>query len=219
MNNLQVLLGFSIIVAVLILLFYKYLYIGSKDKERKALITDVIDVSQTYQETIPLHKLYDINSRNSITLDGSPEGEGLTFIWNMYIPSFTPENIWFTSYAKDKPLLRIGDTPQILYNPKNNSLKVMVKYKSTQFTSHYPIIELKDIPMQKWNKFIVVIKTNEVKIYINGEIIIHKVLPNPIIINNDDLQLGDINNNIIGKLSDFEIIFRPLNNIEIKKEF
>lgn len=217
MNNLQILLIFIFIIGILILLFYRYLYIG-KLNERKTLITDIIDVDQTYQETIPLHKLFDITSRNTLSLPGHPEGEGLTFIWNMYIPSFTPENIWFTSYAKDKPLLKIGDSPQIVYNPKYNSLKLIIKYKSTQFISHYPIIEINDIPMQKWNKFIIILKTNNIKIYINGKIIIHKILPNPIIINNDDIQLGEINNNIIGKLSNFDIIFRPLNNDEVIKE-
>jgi hypothetical protein len=218
MNNLQLLLTFILVLGILILIFYNYLYLG-RIKERETLISDILEINQTYQETIPLTKLFDITSREDITLPGSSEGEGLTFIWNMYIPYFTPEKIWFTSYDKDKPLIRIGDSPQILYNPRHNSLKVQVKYKSTQFMTNYPIIELKDIPLQKWNKFIVVIKTNVVKFYINGELKIHKKLVNPLIINNDDINLGEVNNNIIGKISNFEIVFRPLDTYEIKKEF
>jgi hypothetical protein len=218
MNNLQILLIILLFIGVLTLIFYNYLYIG-RIKERETLIKDTLDITQTFQQTIPLDKLFDLTSRESITLDGIPEGEGLTFIWSMYLPFYTPERIWFTSYDKDKPILRIGDSPQILFNPRDASLKVLVKYKSTQFTTHYPIIELKDIPLQKWNKFIIIIKTNEVKVYLNGEIKIHKKLVNPIIINNDDIHLGEINNNIIGKISDFQILFKPLDVYQVRKEF
>lgn len=218
MNNLQLLLGFILGLGILMLVFYNYLYVG-RVKDREYLIKDTIDISQKYQETIQLNKLFDIMSRDAITLSGTPEGEGLTFIWNMYIPYYTPERIWFTSYNKDKPILRIGDSPQIIFNPKDASLKIQVKYKSTQFTSHFPIIELKDIPLQKWNRFIVIIKSNEVKVYLNGDIKIHKKLSNPIIINNEDIEIGETNNNIIGKLSDFQIVFKPLNIYEVRKEF
>jgi hypothetical protein len=218
MNNLQLLLGFILAIGILVLVFYNYLYVG-RVKEREYLIRDTLDISQTYQQTIQLNELFDITSRDAITLSGTPEGEGLTFIWNMYIPYYTPERIWFTSYNKDKPILRIGDSPQIVFNPKDASLKVQVKYKSTQFTSHFPVIELKDIPMQKWNRFIVIIKSNEVKVYLNGDTKIHKKLANPIIINNQDIEIGEINNNMIGQIRDFELVFRPLDIYEVRKEF
>jgi hypothetical protein len=218
MVSLQLILGLILFIGILVLVFYKYLYIGIS-KERSYLIKDTLDINQTYQQTIQLTDLFDITSRDAITLSGTPEGEGLTFVWNMYIPYYTPERIWFTSYNKDKPILRIGDSPQIVFNPKDTSLKVQVKYKSTQFTSHFPVIELKDIPMQKWNRFVVIVKSNEVKIYLNGNIKIHKKLANPIIINNADIDLGEVNNNIIGKISNFEIIYRPLNVYEVRKEF
>jgi hypothetical protein len=54
--------------------------------------------------------------------------------------------------------------------------------------------------MQRWNKFIVIIKSNEVKVYLNGDTKIHKKLANPIIINNEDIEMGEVNNNMIGKI-------------------
>jgi hypothetical protein len=90
MNNLQLLLGFILAIGILVLVFYNYLYVG-RVKEREYLIKDTLDISQTYQQTIQLNKLFDITSRDAITLSGTPEGEGLTFIWNMYIPYYTPE--------------------------------------------------------------------------------------------------------------------------------
>ena len=218
MNNLQLLLVIIIFLTLVLLIFYNYLY-RDNIKDSYKLIDDVLDIEQTYQETVPLDKLYDITKRNTLTLSGNPEGEGLTFIWNMFLPFYTMEKIWFTSYDKDKPILRIGESPQIIFNPRESTLKVIVQYKSTQFTTHYPIIELRDIPLQKWNRFVVVVKSNEVKIYLNGEIKINKKLINPIIINNDDITLGDVNNNIIGKISDLRIVYRPLNTFEVRKEF
>jgi hypothetical protein len=218
MYNLKLILFVFLFVGICVLVFYNYFYVGAF-KDRIFLIKNTKEITQTYQETIPINKLFDIYSRKNITIAGNPNGEGLTFIWNMYLPNYIPERIWFTSYSKDKPILRIGDSPQILFNPKMQSLKILVKFKFTQFNNHYPIIELKDIPLQKWNKYIVIIKTNDIQIYINGEIKVHKKIPNPIIINNQDIELGEVNNNIIGSISDFEIIFRPLNNIEVINEF
>lgn len=217
-NNLQIILISFFFLGLLVLLFYNYLYVG-RQQMRVKLIEDNKIITQTYQETIPLNKLFDINSRKSITIPGNPNGDGLTFIWNMNMPNFTSERMWFTSYSKDKPIIRLGDSPHIVYNPRDNSLKVIVKFKYTQFDHHYPIIELKDIPLQRWNKFIVVVDTNSVKIYINGSIKIHKILKNPIIISNEDLVLGDVNNNIIGEIADMELVFIPLNNVEVNKEF
>lgn len=218
MNNLQLILIVFFFLGLLVLVFYNYLYVG-KQTDRQILIKDSKNITQTYQETIPLNKLFDINSRKNITIPGNPNGEGLTFIWNMYMPNFIAERTWFTSYNKDKPIIRIGDSPQIVYNPRENSLKVIVKFKYTEFNHHYPVIELRDIPLQTWNRFIVIISTNTVKIYINGHIKIHKILQNPIVINNDDLNIGEVNNNIIGDISNMEIIFKPLNTNEVRKNY
>jgi hypothetical protein len=73
--------------------------------------------------------------------------------------------------------------------------------------------------MQRWNKFIVIIRSNEVKVYLNGDTKIHKKLANPIIINNEDIEMGEVNNNMIGKIRDFELVFRPLDIYEVRKEF
>ena len=55
---------------------------------------------------------------------------------------------------------------------------VIVKYKESPFYAHYPIIELKNIPLQRWNNYAVVIHNNYVKIYLNKQLVINKKLPN-----------------------------------------
>jgi len=217
MNILIILFSVILVLGLLVLVFYNYLEVRGIE-DRKVLIQGDRKIEQEYAQTIPITDVFDVDSRDNMTLDGIPEGRGLTFKWSMKIPSFIPERTWFTSYGKYKPIVRILDSPCIFYHPKTNSLLVQVKYKKTDFLTKYPVIELKDIPLQRWNNFVVVIKTNQVKVFMNGDLLILKSLPNPIIFNNSDIIIGEVNNNIIGNIRNLEVIFKPLTNVQVKQE-
>ena len=106
---------------------------------------------------------------------------------------------------------------RLYYNPKYNVLRVIVKYKESPFYSHYPIIELKNIPLQRWNNYIVVLHNNDVKIYLNKKLIVHKSLPNIPEVTSSNIIVGEQNNNIIGEISQLRVYFRPYNSKDIKK--
>ena len=211
MNNLVYLLAGILLIALLIFIFYDDLFKGGKTIKYD-LITDGKTIDQDFEKRFILSEI--IPDRENMIIPGY--GEGLTFTWKMFIPNTMGERGWLTNFGKDKPIIRIGDSPHIYYNPKNNVLKVVLKYKETPFYAHYPVIELKDIPLQTWNHYAVVINGNNVVIFFNGKQVKNHKLNNIPIISNNDIILGELDNNIIGSIKDFTIHFRPYNTYEIR---
>lgn len=212
MNNIVYLLSGILLIGLLILVFYNHLYKAGK-VVKYDLITNENNIAQDYEQLFILSNI--IPDRATLVLPGY--GDGLLFTWQMFIPNTMGERGWSTNFSKDKPLIRIGDSPQIYYNPKNNILKIVLKYKETPFYAHYPVIELKDIPLQKWNHYAVSINGNSVVIFFNGIQVKNQKLNTIPIISNNDIILGEQGNNIIGKIKNLTIHFRPYNTYEIKK--
>ena len=213
MNSIVILLSGILLVGILFVVFYEYLYKG-RTVESTTLISGNLAIDENFQRTINLAKLIG-EARQSIVIPGY--GNGLTFKWSMYLEDPVGERFWHSSYSKDKPIITIGDSPHIYYNPKYNVLKITVKYNETPFYAHYPIIELKDIPLRRWNDFVVCIDGAHVKIWINGEYRISKQLANEPVISTADIEMGQVGNNINGQIRDFELYFRPFSTAEIKK--
>lgn len=209
--NLAYLTSGILLLGVIILVFYNYFYKPGR-RDRELLLQGVHEMHDNFEQTTQISTI--IKDRSEIILPG--HGNGLTFNWQMYLEDPQSDRIWSTSYAKDKSILRIGDSPQITYNPKYNILKLTLKYRETPFYAHYPIIELKNIPLRRWNSYIVVINGTQIHIYLNGKLVISKILPSDPIIASDDIILGHKNNNIQGKLSEFTVFFRPYNTQDIK---
>lgn len=214
MNSIVILLAGILLFGLLIIVFYEYLY-KDRTTESVTLINGQVQIDETFERNFSIAKLLGEN-RSSIVIPGY--GNGLTFKWSMYLEDPVGERYWHSSYTKDKPIFTLGDSPHIYYNPKYNVLKIAVKYNETPFYAHYPIIELKDIPLRRWNEFVVCIDGNRVKIWVNGEYRISKTLANDPIISTSDIILGQKNNNINGGIRDFVLYYRPFSNMDIKKK-
>lgn len=210
--NIKLILLVILILGGLLVIFYNYLY-KSEHEYYNLISVNEENIDENYEKT---HIINDILKRDELSSPGF--GEGIVLKWDMYLPSVMGERNWHSSYSKDKPIIRIGNTPHVYYNPKYNTLKVIVKYNETGFYSHQPIIELKNIPLQRWNNFIVVINNNHVKIYLNGKQIINKELNNLIILELNDIIVGQLNNNINGKIRNFDIYFKPMTHYEIQSK-
>ena len=208
------LLGGILLLGGLIFIFYNDLYVPGS-KKSYSLLKGTQTISQDFESTVPYSLL--APNRDSLMVEDSETGYGLSFTWSMYLEQVGPERIWSTSYAKDKPILRIGDSPHIVYNPKYNILKVIVNYKESPFYAHYPVIELRDLPLQTWNQYGVVIDNNKVKIYFNGKLVVNKVLATVPVIDSTDIVIGEKFNNLVGKIKDLTVYFRPYDNREISK--
>jgi hypothetical protein len=206
-RTISILLAVILLLGGLIFIFYDKL-LGlwtATNKDYAILIGEDTAIHQDFQQTITLGRPELI----------TPEaGYGLTFTWSMFIESVGPDRIWHTSYAQDKPIVRLGNSPQILYNPKYNVLKVQVVYKESPFYAHYPVIELRDLPLDTWSTYAVVIENNRVKIYFNGTQVVNRLLAAiPLIEENTDIILGEEHNNMVGRIKNMRLYFRPYSQI------
>lgn len=145
------------------------------------------------------------------------DGYGLTFIWDMNIPNTMGNKGWESNYNNMRPIMQWGESPHIYYNHRKNYLSFMVKYKDNPYYSQKSKINV-EIPLQKWNRIIMVINGRKIVIFLNGIMVNTQELGNvPMISNNylDIVKIGESNNNIFGKVRDMKVIFRPLRTNEI----
>lgn len=213
----------NVIIFLFIALFiflgvYFYLTITAKKSNMNDilhLIKDEITLNENfnYEKTI-----LELMKRENLLLPNN--ANTLIITWQMFLVNSGGEFYWNTNYNKDKPIIRIGNTPHIYYNPRNNKLKVVVAYQYSPFANQYPIIELENIELQRWNTFTVVFSEGfKVLIYLNGELVLSRHLDNGVKLNTikTDIRIGELNNNIFGKLRDMTIYLNPMTHSQLKK--
>ena len=103
----------------------------------------------------------------------SKRNEGLTYsisFWS-YIKN------WDDKGYKNKDIINWVDNLQLYYESKVNNLKLKIKL----IDGNYEIYDIKNLTLQKWNNFIIIVNNRYVDIFINGNLekSIHlKTLPN-----------------------------------------
>ena len=209
----------SISVVILIILFglfYYYYWIPNQSnisKYKINLITDEISFDETYTNTISLQT----QVTNRKTLYIPKLGYGLSFVWDMYIPSLSGNDKWQTTYNRIKPIISMQDSPVIAYHPKKNYLSIVLKYRNNPFYAQFAEIKFEDIKLQKWVKYIIVIENRNISMYVDGILSSTKILPSIISIGdlNTDIVLGEENNNFLGKIRNLTLYPYPLAYNEI----
>ena len=84
-------------------------------------------------------------------------------IWiNPQPPNTNPQYNKFTS------LFNYGNRPNILYNGKTNTLKIMMKNKKNDLVTVY---KTNDFPYQAWLKFIIISRNGIVDIFLNNKLV------------------------------------------------
>ena len=176
------------------------------------LITSETIFDESYNSIIRLNTLV---SRN--TLYVPKLGYGLTFSWEMYIPSLGGNDKWQTSYNHLKPIIAMNDSPIISYHPKKNYISITLKYRNNPFYAQFAEIKFEDIKLQKWVKYIIVIENRNISMYVDGILSSTKTLPSIISIGdlNTDIVLGEENNNFLGKIRNLTLYPYPLSYNEI----
>ena len=176
------------------------------------LITTETVFNESYNNIIRLNTLV---SRN--TLYVPKLGYGLSFSWEMYIPSLGGNDKWQTSYNHLKPIITMNDSPIISYHPKKNYISITLKYRNNPFYAQFAEIKFENIKLQKWVKYIVVIENRNIIMYVDGILNSTKTLPSIISISdlNSDIVLGEENNNFLGKIKNLKLYPYPLSYDEI----
>jgi hypothetical protein len=175
-------------------------------KDHKFLIDSEVILNPEYEKKINLGNFLGSN----LNLIEEGKGVGISFEWDMYIPNTISNKGWTSDYNSFKPILLFGDTPQIYYHPRKNFVSFNVKYKEHGHYFQYAQINV-EVPLQRWNNYLITINNRTVNIYVNRELKETVEIGNvPLISTSDEsiIQIGEKNNNIIGKINNMKIYFR-----------
>jgi hypothetical protein len=217
MNTSVVIIVIMIIIFIILsVAFYYYYWLPNKSNVKKYQIPLITT------ETIFDEKYYNILQTSVLVTDRDtlliPKlGYGLSFAWDMYIPSISSNDKWQTSFNRLKPIISMNDSPVISYHPKKNYLSIVLKYRNNPFYAQFAEIKFKDIKLQKYAHYILVIDNRNIKLYIDGVLISIKTLPSiPVIYDlNSEIILGEKNNNFLGKIDNLTLYPYPLLYSEI----
>lgn len=169
------------------------------------LIKTPITPSQDYQTNVTVGEL-----TNNVALGSTPDtGMSITIKANVNMKNATSSDGWASSYLLLKPIIKIGDSPQLYYNAKDSKAVVLVAYRDNPTYPHIEQIEL-DLPQQKDTEIKVSISNRDIKISIDGALVKFHKLPNVALITagfSDIIQIGESSNNIQGTINSLSIFF------------
>jgi hypothetical protein len=172
-----------------------------------------IIMTESYSQTIQMTNL--ITTRPTLTIPKT--GYGLTFVWEMFIPNLAGNAGWQNNYNVIKPIFNMNDSPQVGYNPKENFLSVVTKYRDNPFYAQFSEVRVPDLKQQKWCKYILLISGRNIQVWIDGVMAVTEYLPSlPVVYDiQSSITLGQKNNNFLGKLRNLIMYPFPLNNTEM----
>ena len=208
--------GIIILVFTLICIAIYYYYIAPRNtnmyKYAIPLLTDETLFNETYTQTLITETLVSPRS----TLYVPQIGYGLTFVWEMYIPSQGGNDKWQHNFNTLKPIITFGDTI-ISYHPKKNYLSISVKYRNNPFYAQFAEVKFTEMKLQCWLKYIILIENRNVRLFIGGTLVSTKTLPSVVSIDDikTNINLGQENNNFLGKIRNLSLYPYPLAYDEI----
>ena len=212
---IYLIIGIVVLILLIVLFYYYYLLPNQTNVAlyKIPLITDEQVFDETYLNTIILKP----KVKNRDTLYVPNLGFGISFVWEMYIPTLNSNDNWQTNYNRLKPIISISDSPVIAYHPKNNYLSVVLKYRNNPFYAQFVDLKFNDIKLQRWSKYILIIENRNVKLYIDGKLVSVKTLPSVPVIYDiaDNVVLGNLNNNFQGKVRNASLYPYPLNYTDV----
>ena len=215
MNSITTYIIVMVLILIGLYIFYYYVYLSSNNlnKYKIPLLIDETVFTENYIKNIILSTL--VSPR--LTLYVPKLGYGLTFSWDMYIPAKNGNEDWQNNFNYLKPIIIFGDSPVISYHPKKNYLSIVAKYRNNKYYTQFTELKYTDIRLQNWSQYIVVIENRNIRLFINGKLVLTKTLPSVVVIPelNTHVVLGEENNNFLGKIKNLTLYPYPLSFDEI----
>ena len=216
--NTSIIIVIVIIIIFIILCigFYNYYWIPHQSNVNKyqiQLLTTETLFNEDYLNTIQTSVL--VTDRDTLIVPNL--GYGISFVWDMYIPSQNGNDKWQSSFNYLKPIISMNDSPVISYHPKKNYLSILVKYRNNASYVKFAEIKFEDMKLQKWSHYVLVLDNRNIKLYIDGLLMSIKHLPSvPVIYDlTSEIVLGNKNNNFNGKINNLSLYPFPLSYTEI----
>jgi hypothetical protein len=214
--NTSIIYGFFIFLFIAILFGLYFFYkvkTTNVNKYGMMLLEGPIKLKEDFQQVLQVSSL--VGTRNTLYVPYL--GYGLSFTFEMYISGSNSNSEWRSSFNKLKPIIKMIDSPVISYQPKKNYLSIVLKYRDNPFLAKFAEIQYKNLKLQTWIKYIIVISSNNVRIYENGNLVKSKTLDAvPILYDYDSkIMLGQKNNNCLCKVRNMYMYPYPLASTEI----
>jgi len=209
---------FIVFIIIVLCGLYYIQHLNSNNRLNKSdleLINDEVLLNNKFYLSNTIYKL---SKRDRLTVPN--ERNTIIISWHMHLPNIGGEFYWSSNYTKDKPIIRIGRSPHVYFNVKENKLKIICNYQYSPFANQYPIIEVPDINLQKWSVYTIFIQNTKVKVYIDGVLVLSRKLDKAIEIDDyksSEIQIGEVNNNILGKIKNMKLHFTELSHDELSK--
>jgi hypothetical protein len=181
---------------------FKYYYFKDNSATQKTLIDNEIHFIEDLKMVVNRTDLFKPNLN-------------FTLSWKMKINNIPSNFIWNSSFQKNKPIILNGGCPNIYYNPSQNKLLIQFTYLNTHMQPMFKDIYLKEIKVQKWIHFIVVVKSRQINIFEDGELKYSYLLETVPIMPEGSLEMGQKNNNFLGKIKELVYYNYPLKMNEI----
>ena len=198
-------LGFFIIGFLLLISFFYY----NATKGYVKIVDEIEPLFNEYEREI---------SSDMIPI---PNGLKVSYIFWLYFENNSENSNWFSNFTDDKTILDKDFGPNVVYNPYNNSLKVLVKVKdvrrpivikegdeeeansvyeeqnnsSLEFKEKVQEVELTGIPLQKWIQIVVVLDGRYIDIYLDTVLKKSALLDNIPILNHKNITIGKSRHN------------------------
>lgn len=144
----------------------------------------------------------------------STDGKKYTLSFMIYVKNNSENSNWDNGYNEHKGILSRFGSPNIIYFPKVNILRISVMYKNDYGIKKYYYFDIKNFNYQKWEHIILVVNNRNVDVYLNGNMIKSTHLPNVPFILNKEVFVGQKGNNFNGEIKDIEYLNDSLNPIE-----
>ena len=209
--DLPIIIAILFFIFLILVIFYNRFYKEGKNNEI-TLVKGPTKFDEDFEKSFKLIEL--LNNRKNFILDD--KGHGITLKWEMYIPNNSGSKYYNSGFNKLKNIVTIEESPQIYYHPKRGYLSFIFKYIDNPFYSHYPEIKLENVPQQTWNKFVLVIDGRHVRLYLGGNLVKSISLPNVLILDFDEINIGKKDNNFLGLVKNMVLYPYPMNQIEVK---
>jgi hypothetical protein len=139
-----------------------------------------------------------------------------TISWKMRIANIPPNFLWKSSYKQSKPIILNGGCPDIYYKPDKNVIIIKYQMMDNKLNTVYKDLVIKNIPLQRWNNFVIILESRKVNIYMNNELQYSYHLPTVPMEPTGQFKMGSVNNNFLGKINNVVYHNYSLNMNEVK---
>lgn len=199
-QNIIILAVFAIITIIIIIGVRKYFFIPSN--KEILLLKGTHQIDENFNLILNRKNLHIPNVNSTLEMN----------IKFLNIPS---NFVWKSSYKNKKIILLNDNCPNIHYIPSQHLL--IISYLTVDFNNNVIShnININNLPIQTWFKLVIVTNNRLVSIFNNEKLIKVSKLPNVPKLPINDLEIGSINQNFLGKLKDIKYYDYAMTKYEV----